>query len=86
MTANDSKFYLVYLNKLVDQYNNTYHHSISEKPIDDDYSVLTKKLTRILKLLSLKLIRESQLLSIRMFSVKLTLEIVQEKYFLWILF
>ena len=86
MTANDSKFYLAYLNKLVDQYNNTYHHSIGEKPIDDDYSVLTKKLTRILKLLSLKLIRESQLLSIRMFSVKLTLEIVQEKYFLWILF
>ena len=86
MTANDSKIYLAYLNKLVDQCNNTYHHSIGEKPIDDDYSVLTKKLTRILKLLSLKLFRESQLLSIRMFSVKLTLEIVQEKYFLWILF
>ena len=25
-TANDSKSYLPYLNKLVDQYNNTYHH------------------------------------------------------------
>ena len=31
MTANDSKFYLSYLNKLVDQYNNTYHHSINKK-------------------------------------------------------
>ena len=29
MTANDSKSYLPYLNKLVDQYNNTYHHSIT---------------------------------------------------------
>ena len=31
MAANDSKSYLPYLNKLVDQYNNTYHHSISNK-------------------------------------------------------
>ena len=31
MTANDSKYYLLYLNKLVDQYNNTYHHSIHKK-------------------------------------------------------
>ena len=30
MTANDSKFYISYLNKLVDQYNNTYHHSIGK--------------------------------------------------------
>ena len=29
MTANNSKSYLNYLNKLVDQYNNTFHHSIS---------------------------------------------------------
>ena len=25
MTANDSKYYLEHLNKLVNQYNNTYH-------------------------------------------------------------
>ena len=31
MEANDSKSYLPYLNKLVDQYNNTYHHSINKK-------------------------------------------------------
>ena len=31
MTTNDSNFYLPYLNKLVDQYNNTYHHSIGKK-------------------------------------------------------
>ena len=29
MTANNSKSYLSYVNKLVDQYNNTYHHSIN---------------------------------------------------------
>ena len=44
MTANNSKSYLPYLNKLVDQYNNTYHHSINKKPIIDDYFVLTEKI------------------------------------------
>ena len=28
----------------MDQYNNTYHHSINKKSIDIDYSVLTKKI------------------------------------------
>ena len=42
MTANYSKSYLHYLNKLVDQYNNTYHHSINKKPINDDYSASTE--------------------------------------------
>ena len=42
MTTNDSSSYLPYLNKLVDQYNNTYHHSISKKPINADYSALTE--------------------------------------------
>ena len=30
MTANNSKSYLPYFNKLVDQYNNTYHYSINK--------------------------------------------------------
>ena len=30
------------MNKLVDQYNNTYHHSINKKPINADYSALTE--------------------------------------------
>ena len=42
MTANASKSYLSYLNKLVDEYNNTYHCSIGKKPIDADYSALTE--------------------------------------------
>ena len=34
MTTNNSKSYLPYLDKLVDQYNNTYHHSIGIKTIN----------------------------------------------------
>ena len=78
MTANDSKFYLSYLNKLVDQYNNTYHHSNNKKPINADYSALTEKLKRILKLLNLKLMIESESQSICLFLVKVTLKIGQE--------
>ena len=43
MTANDSKSYLTYLDKLVDQYNSIYHHSVNKKPINGDYSALTEK-------------------------------------------
>ena len=31
MTINNNKFYLGYLNKLIDQYNNAYHRSIDKK-------------------------------------------------------
>ena len=37
MTANKSKSYLAYLNKLLDEYNNSYHHSFDKEPIDGDY-------------------------------------------------
>ena len=36
MRANDSKSYLPYLNKIVDQYSNTYHHSVIKKLINAD--------------------------------------------------
>ena len=49
MTATNIKFYLSYLNKLIDQYNNTYHHSINKKPINADYFALTKKTETIPK-------------------------------------
>ena len=49
MTANDSKSDLPYLNKLVDQYNNTYHHSIKKIPINADYSALIEKIDTNLK-------------------------------------
>ena len=44
MKTNDRKSYLSYLNKLVDQYNNTYHHSINKKAINADYCVFTEKI------------------------------------------
>ena len=44
MTANNSKSYLPYLNKLVDKYNNTYHSSINKKSINPDYSALTENI------------------------------------------
>ena len=44
MTANDNKSYLPYLNKLEDQQNNNYHHSINKEPINADYSALTEKI------------------------------------------
>ena len=44
MTASNSKSYLPYLNKLVHQNNNTYHHPIKKKTIDADYSALTEKI------------------------------------------
>ena len=43
VTANDSKSYLGYLKKLVDEYCNTYYCSIGKKPIDCDYSVFTEE-------------------------------------------
>ena len=53
MIANDSRPYLIYLNKLIDQYNNTYHHSVNKKPINDDYSALTERLGQQKYLLSI---------------------------------
>ena len=49
MTANDSKFYLSYLNKLVYQYNKTYYNSIGKKPINGDYSPLIEKIETTFK-------------------------------------
>ena len=86
MTASDTKSYLSYLNKLVDQYNNTYHHSINKKLLMLIVLLWLKKLRRILKLLSLKLMIWSELLSIKIFLVQFTLKIGQEKYLLLILF
>ena len=54
MTADNTKSYLPYLNKLVDQYHNTCHYSIKKKPISADYSALTENIESNLKLLNLK--------------------------------
>ena len=53
MTANDSKSYLPYLNKLLGQYKNTYY-SINKKPINADYSTLTQNIETNSKALKFK--------------------------------
>ena len=86
MTANYSKYYLPHLNKLVDQYNNTYHHYYINKNLLMLIILLwPKKLRPILKLLNLKWMIEPELHRIRIFLVKVTLKIGQEKYLFLIL-
>ena len=43
MSANDTKSYLGYLNKLEDEYSNTYYHSVDKKPIDAYYSAFSEE-------------------------------------------
>ena len=54
MTANNNKSYLPYLNKLVDQYNDTYHHSINKKPTETNCYTLTEKIKNNPKALKLQ--------------------------------
>ena len=86
MTATDSKSYLPYLTKLVDQYNNTYHDFINKKRINADYSDLTENIETNPKAPKFKVNDRVSLLSIRTFLVKVTLAIGREKYVLLILF
>ena len=44
MVANDSKSYLSCLNKLVDECDNAYHHSIGNKLVHADYATLAENL------------------------------------------
>ena len=86
MTANDSKSYLPYLNKLVGQYNNTYHHSINKKPINADYSALTENIDLNLKAPKVKVNDRRRMIKYKNIFSKGYTEIGQEKYLLLILF
>ena len=66
MTANNSKSYLSYLNKLVDQYNKT-HHSVSKKSFNADYYALTEKIETNHKAPKFKVSDRVRVLSIRIF-------------------
>ena len=77
MTANNSKAYLSYLNKLEDEYNKTYNRSIRKKPIHADYSALTEGIASSHEV--------PKLLSIRTFSEEVIPKIGKKKYFLLIL-
>ena len=43
MIANDNKSFVGYLNKLVNEYNNSFHSSSGKNPVDANYSSLTEK-------------------------------------------
>ena len=47
--TNDSKSYTGHLNKLVDEYNNTYHNSIGKKSIHADSPALSEEFEWCLK-------------------------------------
>ena len=77
---------LIFLNELLDQYNNTYHHSINKKPIKADYSALTQKIETDSKAPKIRVIDRVIITNIRIFLVKFSLKIGQKKYLLLILF
>ena len=81
MAANYSKSYLIYLNKLVDQYNNTYHQSINT-----DYPALTEKITINLKTLQLKVNDRVRIAKCKNIFTKGYTESWLETYLLLILF
>ena len=70
------------MNKLVDQYNNTYHHSINKKPIHADYSALTQKSETNSKAPKSKVNYRVKITKYKNILVKVTLKIGQEKYLL----
>ena len=86
MTANGNKSYLNDLNKLVDQYNNTYHHSINKKPINADYSALSETISTNLKAPKFKVNDTVRITKYENVFSKVPLKIGGEKYLLSILF
>ena len=86
MITNNRKSYLNYLNKLWDQYNNSYHFPINKKPINADYSALTEKIETSSKASKFQINIESELLSVRIFLVKVKLKIGQKNIYYWFFF
>ena len=86
MTANNSKFYLSYFNKSVDQYNHNYHHCVGKKPINSDYSVLTEKIETNPRTPKFEFGERVTITKYKIFIVKVTQKTGQEKYSLLIFF
>ena len=59
MTDSKSKFYLAFLKKLVDEQNNTYHHSIDKRLLVVVFLLCLKKFYLGIKFLKLKLVIDS---------------------------
>ena len=68
------------MNKLVDEYNNTHHHSIDKKPIGAGYSVLTEEIETNPKSPKFKVGDTVRITKYNNILQKATPEIHQEKY------
>ena len=55
MTANDKNSYFGYFNKLIDEYNSTYHRTIAKKSTTADYFLLTEEIELTHKSLEFKI-------------------------------
>ena len=71
ITAGNKKCYLGYLNKLVEEYNDTYHDSIGHKPVYADYSTLPGKTTTNSKSREFQLDDRVKIISRRIFQQRL---------------
>ena len=80
VTAYDSKSYLGYLNKLVDEYNNTFHCFNDKKPIHADYSTLTEEIELIHKAPKFKVGNRVKITKYKNILAKVTPIIDQKKY------
>ena len=79
MTAVDGKSYIPYLNKLVDQCNNTYHHSIKKNPVETDYSASTENIGSNPKAPKSKVYDRVRITKYKIFLVKGTLKTGHKK-------
>ena len=80
MTANSSKSYLGYLNKLVDECNNTSYCSIGKKPIPVDYSALIEEIDTSHKVPKVKVGERVSITKYKNILAKVKLKIGQTKY------
>ena len=69
------------MNRLVDQYNNTYQCYINNKTSNGKYSALPEKIETNPKAPKFKVMIELELLSIKIFLVKVILKSGQKKYY-----
>ena len=73
------------MNRLVDQYNNTYHSSIGKKHINAAYSALTGKIKTNPKAYKIKVNDRVRITKYKNVLVNVTLKIGQKKYLLLIM-
>ena len=75
-----------YLSKLIDKYNNIYHHSTNKKPINANYSAFTEKIEVNPKPPNFKVKDRVRITKLRIYLAMVILKIGQEKHLLSILF